>query len=61
MATTMNRVMVSIPPDLESEIEQLKQSQFYNKPYAELYRQIIRSGLDMMAESSAKNSGEKSM
>lgn len=54
MATAMNRVMISIPADLESEIAQLKQSRFYDKPYAELYRQVIRSGLDMMTKDGVK-------
>ncbi len=48
MATIMNRVMISIPLEIKKEIEQLKQTEFFDKPYAELYRQILRVGLEHM-------------
>ncbi len=38
MAKTMERLMVSIPTDVKSEIDAVKQQDFYDKPYAELYR-----------------------
>ncbi len=44
MAKTMERLMVSIP------IDAVKQQDFYDKPYAELYRHIIRLGLTKMRE-----------
>lgn len=50
MNKKMERLMVSIPSDVKSEIEAVKQRKFYDKPYAELYRQIIRLGLDKMHE-----------
>ena len=50
MAKTMERLMVSIPTDVKSEIDALKQQDFYDKPYAELYRHIIRMGLVKMKE-----------
>lgn len=54
MANTMGRLMVSIPAELKSEIDAIKQREFYDKPYAELYRQIIRLGLDKIREEAAK-------
>lgn len=54
MANTMERLMVSIPAEVKSEIDAVKQREFYDKPYAELYRQIIRLGLDKMKEVAAK-------
>lgn len=54
MANVMERLMVSIPPDVKNEIDTVKQREFYDKPYAELYRQIIRLGLDKLHEKSAK-------
>ena len=42
--------MVSIPTDVKSEIDAVKQQDFYDKPYAELYRHIIRLGLTKMRE-----------
>ena len=50
MAKTMERLMVSIPEDVKSEIDAVKQQEFYDKPYAELYRHIIRLGLEKMRE-----------
>lgn len=50
MPTSMNRIVISVPKDIEREIERLKQSSFYNKPYAEIYRQAIRLGLKRMNE-----------
>jgi replicative DNA helicase len=44
----MNRVMISVPEDIEKEIERLKQTEFYDKPYAEIYRSVIRRGLEEM-------------
>lgn len=54
MANTMERLMVSIPAEVKSEIDAVKQRKFYDKPYAELYRQIIRLGLDKMKEVAEK-------
>jgi metal-responsive CopG/Arc/MetJ family transcriptional regulator len=50
MAKTMERLMVSIPTEVKSEIDAVKQQDFYDKPYAELYRHIIRMGLTKMRE-----------
>lgn len=57
MAKTMERLMVSIPPDVKREIEDVKKQVYYDKPYAELYRQIIRLGLDKMHEKASKKEG----
>lgn len=54
MATNTNRVMVSIPAEIETEIKQLKQTHFCDMSYAELYRQILRLGLDKIAEKKVK-------
>lgn len=54
MADTMARLMVSIPAEVKKEIDVVKQKEFYDKPYAELYRKIIRLGLDKMKEAKAR-------
>lgn len=54
MANTMGRLMVSIPAEMKSEIDAIKQREFYDRPYAELYRQIIRLGLDKMRADASK-------
>lgn len=38
-------VMLSLPKDLETEVNELKKDKFYDKSYAEMYRQLIRSGI----------------
>lgn len=55
MAKTMERLMVSIPKDVKSEIDAMKQQDFYDKSYAELYRHIIRMGLTKMKEMTGKD------
>lgn len=50
MGKTMERLMVSIPTDVKNEIDSVKRKDFYDKPYAELYRYIIRLGLSKMRE-----------
>ena len=47
--------MVSIPTDVKSEIDAMKQQDFYDKSYAELYRHIIRMGLTKMKEMTGKD------
>ena len=54
MATNMNRIMISVPADIEQEIEQLKQTRFYDKPYAEVYLALLRMGLEKLAEEGEK-------
>lgn len=54
VATNMNRIMISVPADIEQEIEQLKKTRFYDKPYAEVYRTLLRMGLEKLAEEGEK-------
>lgn len=60
MANGMERLMVSIPTEVKSEIDIVKQQEFYDKPYAELYRHIIRLGLTKMRETVKKEERRKS-
>lgn len=59
MATNMNRVMISVPADIKKRVERLKKSRYYDKPYAEIYRQLIRLGLENL-NSEPENGGEES-
>ena len=54
MATDKKRLMVSIPADIQIKIEQLKQWQFFDKPYSELYRQALRYGVEILEEQQQK-------
>lgn len=55
MSTNMNRITVPIPSDIKCEIEILKRTQFYNKPYSELYREALRCGIDILKGKSQEN------
>lgn len=50
MATNMNRIMISVPTDIEAEIERLKKTTYYDRPYSEIYRDLIRLGIEKMNE-----------
>lgn len=54
MANNMTRLMVSIPQEIRNEIDTIKQREYFDKPYAELYRQLIRLGLEKMSEKQLK-------
>jgi len=45
MATDMKRFTLTVTPEIEQGVEELKQSDFYNRPYSELYRHIINAGV----------------
>lgn len=48
MATKNKRAMISLPPEWEAEIAETKKECFYDKSYAEMYRHLIRTGLDLI-------------
>ena len=50
MATNMNRIMISVPTDIEAEIERLKKTTYYDRPYSEIYWDLIRLGMEKMNE-----------
>ena len=50
MATNMNRIMISVPTDIEAEIDRLKKTTYYDRPYSEIYRDLIRLGMEKMNE-----------
>ena len=50
MATNMNRIMISVPTDIEAEIERLKKTAYYDRHYSEIYWDLIRLGMEKMNE-----------
>ena len=46
MAPNTHRAMISLPPEWEPEILAVKKELFYNDTKSEMYRQLIRLGLD---------------
>lgn len=55
MATNMNRIQISIPKDIEEEIQRLKKTAYYDRPYSEIYRDLIRLGMEKMNETAKGN------
>lgn len=54
MVTDMKRVTISIPPELEAMVEEIKEDQFSDKPYSEVYRYLFSLGLEMAKEQEKK-------
>lgn len=50
MPTNMNRIMISVPKDIEEEIQQLKKTTYFDRPYSDIYRDLIRLGVEKMNE-----------
>lgn len=48
MPTKSKSLMLTVPEDIAAAAADMKQKQFMNKSYAELYRYLIRRGLDSL-------------
>lgn len=48
MAVKKRRFMLTVPEDVKADAAAVKQDLFCDKPYSEMYRQLIRMGLDVM-------------
>lgn len=44
--TELKRLSITITKDLEIELKKLKKKKFYDKPYAEMIRFLIRKGIE---------------
>ena len=47
MAVKKKRFMLTVPEDVEADAAMVKRELFYDRPYSEMYRQLIRMGLDV--------------
>ena len=56
MAENNVRFTLTVSGGMLKRAEALKKNLYYNKPYAEMYRQLIQIGMDAL-ESEKKNSG----
>ena len=45
MATELKSLTITIPEDLESALDKVKQERFYNDSQSEMIRQLIVAGL----------------
>lgn len=50
MTEKTTRFMLTVPPEMAQRAENLKRDVFYDKPYAEMYRQLIQIGIEKMQE-----------
>lgn len=50
------RFTLSITPDIAQKAEAFKKDTFYDKPYSEMYRQLIQLGMEKLEEKAAKGS-----
>ena len=57
MANIAARFMLTVPVDMAEKAEALKKNLFYDKPYAEMYRQLIQLGMDEIQKKAAKENG----
>ena len=48
MATTSVRFMLTIPDEMAKKADFLKKEVYYDKPYAEMYHQLIQLGMDTL-------------
>lgn len=55
MPTKDKRFMLTVPEDIEADAAVVKRELFYDKPYSEMYRQLIRMGLDALKAEKAAN------
>lgn len=55
MEATTTRFMLTVPNDMANRAETLKKDIFYDKPYAEMYRQLIQLGMQEMEKATKKN------
>lgn len=50
MVAATTRFMLSVPEDMAERVDELKKTVFYNRSYAEMFRYLIRLGLDEVQE-----------
>ena len=48
MPTTNARFMLTVPDDMAKRAAALKKDTYYDKPYAEMYRQLIQLGMEIL-------------
>lgn len=48
MGTKMKRFMLTVPEDLEQKAKELKKEIFFDQSYAEVYRYLIRKGVESL-------------
>lgn len=59
MGTLKKRAMITLCPEWEPRLEQLKKEQFYNDTKAEMFRYLISLGINSLDESKRQSESNK--
>jgi len=57
--TANSRFMLTLTPDMTKRADTLKKNDYYDKPYAEMYRQLINLGMDALEAQKRQKGGTK--
>lgn len=55
MTTGTTHFTLTVPGEMAKRAETLKKDMFYDKPYSEMYRQLILLGMEKLQERGAQN------
>lgn len=55
MAGDTKRLLITVTPEMERNIDELKQKKFYNKSYSEMYRCILNAGMEAVKLENSTN------
>ena len=55
------RFTLSLPDDICSDFAEVKRMMFYDKPFSEMYRELIRLGLDSLKQDGSLGNGTKNV
>ncbi|MCL2498212.1 MAG: hypothetical protein FWF06_06355 [Symbiobacteriaceae bacterium] len=58
MATDMKRFTLTVTPETVQYLDELKQKEFYDKPYSAMYRYIIDMGIKCIQSGGGKQRRE---
>lgn len=59
MAVILKRLSISIPKELELDLDRLKKEQFYKEPQSEMLRYLLRLGIQANKEQVENNNLEE--
>lgn len=53
--THLKRVMITVPDDMSDKLKKLKKNLYFDKSHAELYRELLRLGIQAMEQNCTTN------
>ena len=59
MSTELKRIMLTLLPEWEPDLEQLKKEKFFNTSYSKMYQYLISIALETEKQNINKNTEEK--